>query len=364
VEDYGVLRERYRQQAAEALRELSFRQEMSERLRAEFEVAVAPPASRTPPSDAAGHVGPLEQVSPNGSTPGRKPAGGATPSRHSRPVHLALLLGGLATVLAVAGVVALYTRAGESQMAQAPLSLLAIDHAHAITFEPSGGIWVAHHGGLLRSADGRSWNPGPPGDVMAAVQLGQRWLLFGHDVLLDSQDGGRTWSPLQHDLPGTDVHGADRGSSGAYAYVVGAGLFRSEDGERWVQVGRPLAREVAALAVLPGGEGGEWIVVAAGGTVLRSADGGLTWSAAGGAAGGALGGTVRAIAADREQRLLYAASSEGLYRSANGGADWVRLPYRGSAAAVGVGGGRLALVDDEGHFYLSTNGGASWVTDF
>jgi photosystem II stability/assembly factor-like uncharacterized protein len=59
--------------------------------------------------------------------------------------------------------------------------------------------------------------------------------------------------------------------------------------------------------------------------------------------------------------MLYAGTSDGLYRSADRGASWTKLPFRGSVVAVAARGERIAVVDDERHFYLSQDGGGSWT---
>jgi hypothetical protein len=192
---------------------------------------------------------------------------------------------------------------------------------------------------------------------------GNSLLAFGHDVALESADGVSVWTALQHDLPGTDVHGAGRGALGFYAYVEGFGLFRSPDAHRWTQIGNPVAQSVSALAVLPGSGGSDILFLAAGGSVVRSPDGGRTWGAAAGAANAALTGAVRSIAAQggAAADALYAATTDGLFRSTSRGADWIKLPFRGSAAAVGVYGLSLAVVDDRGQFFVSHDDGGTWT---
>jgi hypothetical protein len=284
-----------------------------------------------------------------------------TTAQVGRNAPRGLLAGGAIAVAAVAGIVLLYSRLVTAQAAQQPLATLPIEHAHAVLVD-AGGLWVGHHGGLLRSADGQAWRATPAaGDVMALVPFGNRWLAFGHDVLLASDDGGASWVALPHDLPGTDVHGAQAGAAGIYAYVVGFGTFRSTDGNHWDQMGPPLAEDVGGLAVAPGSAGGDVLYLNVGGVVAGSADGGRTWGGANGAGNLALAGFVNTVGADPRQGLLYAGTSQGLFRSSSGGADWARLPFRGAVTAVGADGARIGVVDDRGQFFLSTDGGGTWT---
>ncbi|MPZ13650.1 MAG: hypothetical protein GEU73_04380 [Chloroflexi bacterium] len=344
--DHGTLREQYRRRAAEVLREIDALHARETAVRVEFERE----AARRRPSVSTG-------------TLVAEPAKTQARGRSAR-LPVPVLVGTATAVLAIAGVVALYARAVSVQAAQSPLATLPIAHAHVVTNDETGGFWVGHHDGLLQSSDGRTWRQaGTAGDTMGVVATpdGAHWLALGHDVALVSTDLGASWSPLTHDLPGTDIHGAAAGRDWIYAYVVGFGVFRSGDGAQWVQTGVPIAQEVGALAVLSDGAGGDALFLAAGGTVLRSADGGRTWGAAAGAGNLALGGTVRGVAANPDGGALFAATTEGLYRSLSQGADWLRLPFRGSPAAVGAREARVAVVDQEGRFFLSTDGGATWV---
>lgn len=422
LDDYTVLRDEHRLRAAETLRQIAAWQAQRERVRRELlrlagEPNVGRPGVRDQRSGASSEVGEggpaggpsdpgigpprsngaiVESVAKGSASPpepiaeehhvgpvfdprrlhddpriGPRPFESRGPARELRLAHRSsvrrltpVVAGAVAAVIAVVGIVALYTRSVGIQAAQQPLASLPIGHAHTVVLDRAGEYWVGHHDGLLRSVDGRTWRATPVrGDVMAVVgEEPNRLLAFGHDVVLESTDGGATWSEAQHDLPGSDVHGAQRGAAGIYAYAEGVGTFRSADGRRWVQTGDPVAQGVGALAVLPAG-GADTLFLAAGGTVIRSPDGGRTWAAAAGAVNLALAGAVRSLAAEPSRGVLYAATTEGLFRSSSRGADWTKLPFRGSLAAVGVLGDQVAVVDDRGQFFLSRDGGGKWVAE-
>jgi photosystem II stability/assembly factor-like uncharacterized protein len=280
----------------------------------------------------------------------------------SRP-KLALIAGSLVGVVAVIAVAALYFRLSAVQARQSPVAALQLIHAHAVLIDSSGDYWLGHHEGLLKSGDARSWrSAGLDGDVTAIVVSpdGSQRVALGRDVQAVSTDGGNTWMPLDHDLPGTDVRGGAIGGTGIWAYVAGAGVFRSQDGVRWQATGPPVAQDVSAVAALPAA-GGDIVFLAFGGGLVRSADGGRTWAPAAGAANLALAGVVRTVTLDPSRGLLYAGTSQGLFRSASSGAEWTKLPFVGSPAAIGARGDRLLVVDDQGHLFVSNDSGGTWA---
>src|SRR5439155_2850787 len=132
-------------------------------------------------------------------------------------------------------------------------------------------------------------------------------------VIWESRDGGGAWAPAAHDLPGTDVHGAQAVGGNLYAYVVGFGLFQSQDGSHWELRAPSVGGNVGGLAALPGAPDVLFLVVED--QLIRSLDGGRTWAPAAGAGSLAMTGAVRAVATDRARGVLYAGTSDGLFQS-------------------------------------------------
>lgn len=192
-------------------------------------------------------------------------------------------------------------------------------HALAVhPADPSVVIFGSHRGMLISRDSGRTWKPiGPTGDAMGiSMPPGSRTAYAaGHDVFFRSDDAGQTWSSDRPALPGTDIHGFAASSAKAgrfYAFVVGHGLFRSEDG-------------------------------------------GTTWARAGTAPGSTMS---MAVASSGDQDILFASTMDGVQRSRDGGATWERVPELGGASVNALGARAYAAAG--GRVFASTDGGMRW----
>jgi photosystem II stability/assembly factor-like uncharacterized protein len=273
-------------------------------------------------------------------------------------------------------------RGGGSEVAA--LATLKTADFHALAFAPDNPdvVFFGHHNGIMRSDDaGKTWQALVDRRNFDAMGLGvgrgdtRTVYLAGHDVFQASTDGGKTWQPVQHNLPGTDIHGFAMSPSDPnrlYAYVVGQGTFTSTDGGRtWQRLAGQLPGDVMGLAD-PGSAGAspgapETLYASSmGAGVLRSADGGQTWNSAMGALGRR---GVLALAADpaAPQTLYAGLEGSGLYKTADGGGTWTRLPFPGqSPVAIAVSPAQPQRVlaiefhNRAGLVYRSDDGGATW----
>lgn len=332
--DYDALRSRYRVRAAQALAEIDA--EVQARTRLQESLA----------KRANGHAVAAEV--PRSESPGA--------------LSRAFLPAGLLAVAVVLGIGGLYVRQVGEQGQQDPLSVLPLAHAHAVLVAAPGDLWVAHHEGVVHSANGKSWQSVlSNGDFMSVIRWPDGRLLgLGHEAVWQSSNGGVSWAPTSHDLPGSDIHGAQLVGSRLYAYVVGLGLFETADGAQWEPRARAVTGNVYGLAALPGAP--EVLFLAVDERLIRTLDGGRTWSDAAGAGNLALTGKVRTVAADVSRGSVYAGTSDGLFQSATNGAQWVKLPFKSPVMAVGVSAGRVGLVNDRNEFFLSNDGGVTWFT--
>jgi photosystem II stability/assembly factor-like uncharacterized protein len=288
------------------------------------------------------------------------------------------VLGPLLALAAVVVVAGLMVAGAERAVPNRAIGVLRTRDFHILAFSPGDPnvVFFGHHDGIMRSDDGgRTWRPLVEQRSFDAMGLAvnptnpRQVFVAGHDILQVSAEGGSTWQPVAHNLPGTDIHGfamSQDDPSRLYAFVVGHGLFRSDDeGRSWTMRSDHLPGDVMALATA----GGTPETVYAGSMrlgVLKSADGGKTWvpSNAG------LGSTsVMALAVHPINRqVLFVGTEDGLYRSDDAAASWRKLPFPGEhavALAVSPSSPEVVMAIEfvrpgEGLVYRSDDSGQTW----
>lgn len=226
------------------------------------------------------------------------------------------------------------------------------DHVHALRVTEQGGLLLGLHGALWRSPDGTSWEQlGLEGRDAMAVGVaaeGAPLLVGGHDVLVRSTDGGESFEDLSPELPSRDIHALAQAPSDpriVYAYVVGAGIYRSADaGDTWqaaATVGEALPGDLAAMAVDPR-DPDVVLLGSSGHGVFRSTDGAESFSRSTDRGTIGLG-----FAADG---TAVAATVQGIDLSRDGGRSWE------NAAAVEEFDGQpfAVALSDEGVIWVMT----------
>jgi hypothetical protein len=162
-------------------------------------------------------------------------------------------------------------------------------HVHGVAIDPGDGtLLLATHEGLMEVGDGGEVTAaGPVVDLMGFTVTGpHHYLASGHPGLhtdlpqpvglIESTDGGETWTPLSR-AGASDFHALTAlGEAGVLGYD--GVLRRSPDGLTWEQLGIPA--EPRTLAAAP--DGGAVLATTAQG-LLRSTDAGTTWAAVEGA---------------------------------------------------------------------------------
>ena len=285
--------------------------------------------------------------------------GWETPSpRWRRPPFPALM----AVVVAAIAVAAFWLTSRPS--GQQGWATLGTTDVHSLAFVDGNAdhLLFGHHGGVLESQDGgRTWEPLDTNvDAMALTAASDRSIVIaGHDVLTTSPDGGATWKPVSADLPSLDIHGFTRDPANPtrmWAYLATGGLWESIDGG----LGWSRVREdnVAFPLAVPTQTGTRLLGVDASGLVA-SDDGGRTWTAV----GAPPTYPMTALAASADGTVLFAGAPDGLFRSRDGGRTWATTGYCGSALAVATtpDGLSVGLVSQATAFFRSPDGGATWT---
>lgn len=240
----------------------------------------------------------------------------------------------------------------------------------------SGALYAASYGGdrtgALKSTDGgASWrltgatgspvtalaiNPSRPQTVYAATDL----------RVLRSLDGGRRWRNASNGLRENvaelawagPVLFAGTGYLGV-SNIVGSGIYRSENGSRWIPSSRGLYAHYAERIVLVPGR----IYVGTGGDGVHwSTDGGRRW------AKGLARRSVYGLTADPGDPLhVLAATNGGLFQSRDGGRTWVERflndPKRGRINALSLAfdrPGGLIWAGSWDWLHRSSDGGVTW----
>jgi hypothetical protein len=214
-----------------------------------------------------------------------RPQRAARPPLPSRRSAVLLAAAGTALVPLLAGCSSPESAAEPSSAAQP--GRLPSAHVHGVAIDPTNGaLLLATHEGLVEVGDRGGLTPvGPVIDLMGFAVTGDRYLASGHpgmhvDLpqpvgLIESTDGGETWAALSRQGQ-SDFHALTVSDAGVLGYD--GSLLRSPDGRAWEQLTIPA--EPHTLAAAPDG-----IVILATTQqgLLRSTDGGSSWSGVDGA---------------------------------------------------------------------------------
>ncbi|MBD8496079.1 hypothetical protein IFR09_20360 [Pseudomonas syringae] len=237
-------------------------------------------------------------------------------------------------------------------------------------------VAVGDHGHILYSDDqGRQWQQArvPTRQLLTAVYFidARHGWAVGHDAqILASRDGGLTWQKQFEDLareaPLLDVWFQDM-NTGFAVGAYGALLATQDGGQHWQDVSDRLDNEdqyhlnaIAAVA-----EAGLFIVGEAGG-LYRSADLGQTWEKLPSPYQGSLFGVIGTAS---PRTLLIYGLRGNLLRSSDFGDTWQRIglnagrgPLEASlAGATLLADGSLVLVGNNGSVLRSQDDGQSFT---
>ncbi|MCZ2839773.1 F510_1955 family glycosylhydrolase [Modestobacter sp. VKM Ac-2985] len=275
-----------------------------------------------------------------------------TPPAQPRPVPgLRRRRSAAVGLLPVAALLAGCTSGAPQSVAAPPTpatSSAAISHVHGVGIDPAGdALFLATHEGLFEVTDGGAAAlVSPVMDLMGFTIAGpDRLLASGHPGLhadlpepmglIESTDAGRTWSPVSRQGR-SDFHALTASAAGVLGYD--GTLVRSSDGTTWEEVAIPA--EPHTLTASPTGER---VLATTAEGLLRSTDGGGTWTLVEGAP------LLQVVDwAETDGEVAGVAPSGVVWTSTDGGVTWRQGARLGSApqalALAGIGDGVTRLV--------------------
>lgn len=267
------------------------------------------------------------------------------------------------TAVAVVAVVSIIIFQALPKPGQVAWAKLGTQDVHSLSFV--GGdtqhLLFGHHGGIMQSNDGgRTWTAlSVREDAMTMTPAADGSIVIaGHEVFSGSSDGGLTWAPIRADLPSLDIHGFTRDPADParmWAYLATGGLWESGNGGvNWQQV---RADNVVFPLAINDGSGTTLLAVDATGLVA-STDGGRTFTTR----GEPPTYPMTSLAATMDESTIYAGAVDGLFRSDDGGRTWAGTGYVGSAFAIAISpdGAIVAVVSRATEFFRSWDRGATW----
>ena len=255
-------------------------------------------------------------------------------------------------------------------------------HVHALAVNPETDEIFLGARPIYRSSDGgKTWTKveGIPksenrANITAIVidpKDPRTMYATGHGIsVIKSIDGGATWTTKAKGLGGASTEALAmeaRNSSRLYVWVLGDGLYRSDDAaESWQRMDDgPKQQEIRSLVSVNAstGMGGIWLYAGLDIGIVKSPDCFCGWDRLPNAG---LPGKRRAysLAVDpRNPSTLYAGMRDGVFKTTDGGKTWRQTTSEVSDAVVTVHSARPSVVyaaSDNGTLFRSDNAGETW----
>ena len=245
-----------------------------------------------------------------------------------------------------------------------------------LAYDPTGdALLKTYTRALYRSTDqGKSWQKiaiGPFGEgeiASVAPSPAGKGIIYaagaGLGVLL-TDDGGKNWVQRSEGLPSRDVIAIAAHTTQpdtVYAVVNSHGIYRSQDaGKTWRLMDRTSQQGLRQLihSNMAGSMQTGWLYAATAEGVRRSMDCFCLWQDA-----GKLGSQAYGVTYDpNKPEHLYTSTEKGLFRSADGGENWVKMNSP-TSRVVGLAftrSGALFVINADGDLYRSEDQGNSWT---
>ena len=218
-----------------------------------------------------------------------------------------------------------------------------------------GASWKSVSSGPMkdRHVYGFFVEPSQPETVWAGVSNG----------VLKSDDGGRSWRKT---TSGYDfMHFAPilpdaAKAGGLYAGSSRDGVVKSSDGRTWTGPGAGFfAADVTAVVTDPASPSTIWVATRANG-ISRSKDAGSTWELL---EEGLTDRSVTRLVLDPASHALIAGTSDGIFRSTDGGNRWThpKSNLKVMTLALDPASPRTLYLRDQFGVHRSTDGGETWA---
>lgn len=263
-------------------------------------------------------------------------------------------------------------------------------------------VWTSGAGGLIRRTldGGANWSPQTSGttktlECIEFTDTLNGWACGEGSTMLHTTNGGSDWVPQDPDAA-TYLYEVEF-TDALHGWTVGIfGLSRTDDGgATWSAVTRPSVSVLGSIAVVDsetvhvgqrepgdlwrtGNAGNTWVreqggptaslrdaafgtraagwLVGDSGTVLTTADGGLTWTPQTSSTSGSL----LSVCA-RDASTAWAAGGSSIIRTTNGGATWTPKTVSGYVTGIDFSSATEGwAVGHDGLVLKSTDGGATW----
>lgn len=252
-----------------------------------------------------------------------------------------------------------------------PKEIYALGEQGIFASADKGATWTERAFGTRRSSTGQIVvHPKSPDEIYIAgayqTDSSSKWMTRG--AVLKSLNGGKTWTVTR--VATTLKRGAltclaisKKHPSTLYAggygydsnYKLRGGVYRSDNsGKSWKDVSPYLRESVSQVAV--DSDNPNRVFAAAGNTILRSLDGGASWTPK-------TLESISSVAIDPAQSsVVYAGGWGIMFRSLDGGLQWTRFSgLGGNAQFILVGSSRILTATSAGIF-KSENKGQNWTT--
>ena len=274
------------------------------------------------------------------------------------------------------------------------VSIMSVSMSPSFEFDSTAFAGTLHSGIYRTTDDGDSWSQVALGllhhrflSVEVSPTFARDSTVFAgaHGTVYRSTDGGESWEQLNGGESLSDgrvealaVSPAFGSDGTVFAGAGIGGVLRSTDeGSSWNQVHRAAPiRNIRAVAPAPDFATDPTVFLApSGGGVLKSTDGGRMWLQVDvGLSEGSIQEwelpdvwSISVSPTFGEDSVVFLGSSSGVFRTANGGEEWVQLPGGGRGVATPAVVVSPAYAEDSTVFagtfdglFQSNDGGLSW----